>query len=436
MLEWLSNLLIVISPLRARTSHPAAPLAKTLARYEESLQALSETPKSQVDVLLARNQVDHTIRRELSISVDVIQRIEQLDQQLRSKAGLFSAENLALWREIIHPDEKAWWWVIDKQSAEKDKQNNLPWEIASGTLLVLTTPLLLDIIKRLWNGAPDAVSVLGTLLTLLLTASPLVKQGRQIATALFQSVIKLRPERQPRVMAWMSLTAFLLMLFLQQWVLPYPLATYYNNRGIVAHVKGNIQDATELFQRAAALNPDRVVPYYNLAEAYQQIGFSKQAQGWYEKAIERDSNFAPAYQGLGQVYNENGDFIAAERILTAGLQAVFTSDEVTMKVTKYGLLSHLGWSYFGQNKLDLAQEVLLDALALEPDLKILGDSQGVEYRLALPHFYLAQIYELAGDVENAKLQWEECMRFLDAGDLRQKERVLIAQQHLNMLETK
>lgn len=437
MFEWLSDLLQTVLASPARSAPLQISLAEALARYEQSLGALSDDAETQLGVLLARDHVDNAIRQAQPVSASEIQSIGQLDAQLKSKIVAFPAERLTLWRDITHPSESAWWWWGDKKSTERVQQNNLPWEILTGTLLVLTTPLLLDILKRLWNGAPDVVSVFGTLLTLLLTASPLVKQGRQIVTALLKSISGIKPERHVRVMAWMSLVVFLVILALQQWVLPYPLATYYNNQGVVARTQGNIQKAEGLFQRAAALNPDRVVPYYNLAEAYQQIGFSKQAQEWYEKAIQGDANFTPAYRGLGQVYNESADFNAAEQVLVAGLQANFViDDEITEKITKYELLANLGWSYFGQGKLELAQTYLLEALALEPELKTLGDTQGAEYRLALPHFIMAQIYEQASDVPNAKQQWEDCLRFLDAGEIRQRERILIAQQHLQALPVK
>jgi tetratricopeptide (TPR) repeat protein len=437
MFEWFSDLLHTVLASPAHSTPSQITLGDALARYEQSLRDLDDDAEKQLAVLLARDLVDNAIRQAQPVSVSAIQNLGDLDDQLKSKIITFPAESLTTWRDITQPSERAWWWWGDKKSAERVEKNNLPWEILTGTFLVLTTPLLLDILKRLWDGAPDIVSVYGTLLTLLLTASPLVKQGRQAATAISKFVFRITPKRQSRFMAFTALIIFLVMLVLQQWVLPYPLATYYNNQGAVARNQGNLQQAKNSFQRAAALNPDRVVPYYNLAEAYQQIGLSKQAQEWYEKAIQGDVNFAPAYRGLGQANNENGDFAAAERVLMAGLQATFTSsDEVTVNVTKYELLANLGWSYFGQEKLDLAKAICLEALALEPELKTLGDTQGAEYRLALPHFILAQIYEQASDVPNARQQWEDGLRFLDASDIRQRERILTAQQHLLALPTK
>jgi len=437
MFEWLSELLEAVSTLRVRNAPLPVSLAEASARYEQSLQALSIDPKSQLDVLLARDQVEHAIQQHQPISFSVIDAIGQLDTQLKSKIITFSAEHLVIWRDIIHPTEKAWWWWGDKKSIERVQQNNLPWEIAAGTIMVLSAPLALDILKRFWDGAPDTVSILGTLVTLLLTASPLVKQGQNIVTSVLKSVFGVQSSRQPKVMTFMAGFAFLVLLLFQQWVLPYPTSKYYNNLGMTARAAGNIQRAETLFQRAVALNPDRVVPHYNVAEAYQQIGFSTQAKAWYEKAIESDASFAPAYRGLGQVYNEPGDYSAAERIFTAGLQANFVSDDdITEKVTKYELLANLGWSYFGLEKFDLARSTLTDALALEPELKIFGDAKGVEYRLAIPHYYLAQIYEQLGDVASARLQWEESLRFLDLSNWQQRERYMVAQERLQALENK
>jgi tetratricopeptide (TPR) repeat protein len=235
----------------------------------------------------------------------------------------------------------------------------------------------------------------------------------------------------------MSLSIFLLLLVVNQWILPYPMAEAYNNSGVRELAQGNLAAARQSFLRASALNADRVVPYYNIGRAYEEAGSLNEAGEWYQRAIEEDANFAPAYRGLGQVYNEQSQYAAAEEVLIAGLaMSMDEVEEVTARITRYELLANLGWSYFAQGKTELAQQVLISALKMEAELKQIGEARDAEYRRALPHFYLAQIYEEAGDLPNAILQWEECLRFLDANDWRQQERHFIAQKHLQALTEK
>jgi len=406
-------------------------------KYIHTLRALNGEPENWLALLIARDQVDDALANIEPLRLAVIQEIGNLDIQLRAKISQIPHEQLVLWREVIHPPEYAWWWWEDIKSKGHAKSTDLPWEILTGTFLFLSTPLIVEIIRRLWDGAPDTISILGTLLTLLITASPLVKQGHVVIQWILKSSQQRKLHYQAKIMALMALIVFLALLGIQQWLLPYPLATYYNNQGVRAQAGGNLALAQQSFRRSAALNPDRVVPYYNIAQAYEQTGLVDKAEEWYQKAIEEDVNFGPAYRGLAQIYNEQNKFAAAEDVLVAGLAAdTANTGSLAHQVTRYELLTNLGWSYFGQGKMELAQQSLLRAIEMEEELKQIGDARGAEYRLALPHYYLAQIYEQAGDQPNAILQWEECLRFLDAADWRQQERYFIAQEHLQILTGK
>jgi tetratricopeptide (TPR) repeat protein len=366
-----------------------------------------------------------------------VEEISKLDSELRTKLHLIPHEQVATWRQVFRPPQDAWWWWEDKNSIERAQRKDLPWEIIAGTFLLLSTPLVLDVIKRLWDGAPDTISIFGTLLTLLITASPLVKQGRLAFQWVLKSVPWLKEQDHAKAMAWLSFVIFLLLVGTDQWLLPYPLATFYNNTGVEAQAAGNLARAQDSFRRAAALNPDRVVPYYNIARGYEQTGLLKKAEEWSQKAIEEDASFGPAYRGLGQIYNEQAEFAAAEEVLIAGLATTMSGvDEVTAEVTRYELLANLGWSYFAQGKTELAEKTLTSALEMEDELKGMGEQRRSEYRLALPHFYLAQIFEQTNDLPNAIIQWQESLRFLDEADWRQHERYLIAQEHLQRLKEK
>jgi tetratricopeptide (TPR) repeat protein len=420
----------------ARMSKPIS-LTRAQEKYDQALHALDRKPDGWLAVLLARDQVDDALSNEYpSLSLAVIQQLNDLDQELREKLPEMPQEQLVSWKAMIHPSATAWWWE-DKLTTEQNKQKEHWWEILTGTLLLLSVPLIAEIIKRFWDSTPDTISIFGTLLTLLLIASPLAKESRSAVLGVFKYLPWIKVQNHAKVMAAMSIMVFLVLLLIKQWLLPYPLATYYNNQGIRFQTEGNLVQARQSFQRAVAMNSDRVVPYYNLARAYDQTGLISKAEEWYQKAIEQDTKFVPAYRGLGEIFNNQGKYGDAEKVLIAGLSAITSGiNETSNTVTHYELLSNLGWSYYAQGKIELAQEALISALKLEHDLRELGNNTGVEYRLALPHFYLAQIYERNNDLANAKLQWEESLRFLDKDDLHQQERYLIVQQHLQALTGK
>jgi len=412
-------------------------LSDARKKYAHALNTLDTKPDGWLAVLLARDQVNIALSNERSfLSLPVIEQINELDKQLREKLENVSQEQLANWKETIHPATTSWWWA-NKVIVEHNTRKDLWWEILTGTFLLLSVPLVTDIIKRFWGGAPDTISIFGTLLTLLLTASPLIKEGRSVILAVFKSLPWFKMQHQAKTMASMSIVVFILLILTDQWLLPYPLATYYNNQGVKAQLEGNLTRTRQSFQRAVAMNPDSVVPYYNIARAYEHVGLINKAEEWYQKAIEQDSEFVPAYRGLGQIYNDQGKYGDAENVLIAGLSVTINdTNEVSTTVTHYELLSNLGWSYYAQGKMELAQETLISALNLEQELAEIGDKTGIEYRLALPHFYLAQIYEQTNDSVNAIFQWEESLRFLEKEDWRQQERYWIAQQHLQALAGK
>jgi len=414
--------------------------AQALEDYSDALRAMQDgkpmpTTREVIAALTARDHLQTLIADKTQDGPEALLRLFQLDNELRGQAPrIEKVIKLAEWRASLAPPETAWWWLSDKQGAERQKRDTVWLEVLTGTFLVVTTSLALEIIKRLWEGVPDTISILGTLLTILLTTSPFVKQGRELTQALLARLPFARASQHAGIMAIMAGTTFAVLLVVRLWLLPGPLTNYYNNRGVTAARTGNLSLAEQMYRRAAALNPDRVVPTHNLAEAYRNHGLDDKAVELYQQIIERDASFTPAYRGLGELLNQQGEYAAAERVLIAGLNVrAINADGATEKATRYELLANLGWSYWEQKKLKLAQGALEGALDLEAELKTLGAARGMEYRIALPHFYLAQLYEQAGDVDRAQQQWEDSLRFLNQTDWRQRERYLITQEHLQTL---
>ena len=407
-----------------------APLAAALTHYRQMLAALDAEPQTLLAVLLARDRVAVALPCSRALAAAQVKELVALDGQLRRCLETDLPQELSQWRTAMHPDAAAWWWVVDQKTAVQEKQNDLPWVLLTGILWMLTVPLALEIIKRLWDGAPDMLSVLGTLLTLIITGSPLFKRGQELAEWALQRIPWLKPRFRAEAMAALAALAFVLVLVGRVWIVPQS-AMYYNNRGHAELRAGNLAAAQQTFRRAVALDPERVVPYQNLADVYQRIGRLDEARSWYQKAIERDLNFAPAYSSLGHLYNTQGEYAQAERVLLAGLDYVEQLADPNLKtLTRYQLLADLGWSYLEQEQLGLAQTALEAALALENDVKAWGEKQGVECRLSLPHYTLAQVYEQLGRSQDARQQWEESLRFLDPENWADREMLETALQHL------
>ena len=412
LFRWLTGEGVQPPPPPQPTAPTRPPLGVALEDYRQTLDALGDNSQTLLPVLLARDQAEAALGETKPLPVDSARQLVGLDGQLRQRVAEPALESLPDWRRTFHPPDTHWWWLLDQETEEREKKNDLPWVLLTGTLLLLTATLTAEILKRLWDGAPDFVSIFGTLLTLTLTASPLVKRGQELAQWFFERISWLKPRFRAEAMASIAALAFVIVL-LARLLLP-QLAIVYNNQGFAALQAGNLTKAQQKFQRAVALNPDIVVPYYNLADVYQRINRPDEAQAWYQKAIERDLDFAPAYRGLGHLHNTQGEFEQAESVLLAGL--TYLGGETGEKedvVARYELLADLGWSYFAQEQHQLAQKALEEAIDLEAQIERFEDEEGAQYRLALPHYYLAQIYEQLDRPADAYQQWEDCLRLLE-----------------------
>jgi Tfp pilus assembly protein PilF len=376
----------------------------------------NEETQTLLRVLLARDALT-AARAEMDVlPPPPAQRLLELDTRLRERATDLPLDALPDWRQTFEPSEAAWWWRLDERVAKREQQNDLPWVLLTGTFTLLTAALTTEILTRLWDGAPDVVSVFGSLVTLALTASPLVKRGCELGGWMVDHVLKFKLRYRAEALA--ALTGLVLVIVLGIRLALPPVAVLYNNQGFAARQTRNYARAQRKFQRAVALHPDNAVAAYNLAEVYAHLREPEKAQTWYQHAIAADLDFAPAYRGLGHLYNEQGKHAEAEAVLEAGLAVVGESPKAKADiVARYELLADLGWAYVAQGKSDLAQRALEDAIGLEDDLKRFEEAEpgDVAYRSPLPHYYLAQLYEETEQLEKAKQAWENCLRLIDPG---------------------
>ncbi len=416
-------------------TNDSSPLSTTLDAYAHALDALDDDAATLLPVLLARDAVEAARQEVEPISAAQAQRLVALDAQLQAQAAHRSLEALPDWRQTLDPPASAWWWRLDERVATREAANDLPWALLTGTFTLLTAALTTEILTRLWDGAPDTLSIFGSLLTLTLTASPLVKRGRDLGAWLVARLPKLKLHHRAEALAALTGLAFAIVLMIRL-ALP-AVAVAYNNRGFAAKQAQHYAQAQRRLQRAVALHPDNAVAAYNLAEVYGRLREPEKAQTWYRHAIAANLDFAPAYRGLGRLYNGQGKHAEAKSVLQAGLAVVGESPTAQADiVARYELLANLGWAYFAQEHATPAQRALEDAVALEDALKDFEDAEpgDVKYRQALPHYYLAQLYEAAGDPQAAYAAWESCLRLLRPGWAGNMAWRIEAQEHIQELQ--
>ncbi|XP_028620915.1 tetratricopeptide repeat protein 7A [Grammomys surdaster] len=82
-------------------------------------------------------------------------------------------------------------------------------------------------------------------------------------------------------------------------------------RGRLAEVKGSFEEAEQLYKEALTVNPDGVCIMHSLGLMLSQLGHKSLAQKVLRDAVERQSTYHEAWQGLGEVLQDQGQNEAA-----------------------------------------------------------------------------------------------------------------------------
>ncbi|NET74369.1 MAG: hypothetical protein F6K62_26705 [Sphaerospermopsis sp. SIO1G2] len=135
-----------------------------IARYEASLKNIDQTG-SAIDieqvlaVLNARDAVQEALKDEKNIPNSRLQKVIELDQNLRNKSELITkvinkqtADQLQFWRESIQPNPEAWWWKLDTIAPHPWDQLDWLWIIFSIFGWTANISLLANIATRFLGG--------------------------------------------------------------------------------------------------------------------------------------------------------------------------------------------------------------------------------------------------------------------------------------------
>lgn len=159
---------------------------------------------------------------------------------------------------------------------------------------------------------------------------------------------------------------------------PHPRSEAYRT-ALRSMQKGDYQAMLAFLDQALALQPDAADLYYYKGEAYRLLENTNQALKSYQRALELDKAFAPAYLGMGRIAASSNRIAEAQNYFQKAISLDAGYAEV----------------YLEQAALDLQKQEPEAALsALKTAAVSLPDS-------TLLHFYMAQAHLLAGDYQAA-----------------------------------
>lgn len=395
--------------------------------YSNKLELLENSSEGLLAVLLIRDQLQDAISfKDELYPDDALKRLVKLDQRLNTV--LLKAKNiqrLPEYRKTFSPVEDHWWWYIDQEASTQEKKKYLLWNVGTVLLVIVSSALTMEMVKRLFVGTPDTISFFSSALSLALTSSVFTVKGRELWQQLLERIPQL--QRQTYIKDNFVIAFIIFLLVLGTWIIGGPgIAKYHHNRGM-AFININPTQARRHFQRAAELAPDKAPPCYVLGRLYEKdAGQIDKATVWYEQALERDLTFLASYNALGRMYILQKKYDSAIWILKTGLRKAekFAKDSVKSNITmlcRYRLLQNLGWAYYAHQQYKLAQETLEQAVAAE---KKIANSSPTEKNIpdAPAHYFLANTLDsLGGLEEKACKHWDMALRYSQGSEFLYKE---------------
>lgn len=190
------------------------------------------------------------------------------------------------------------------------------------------------------------------------------------------------------------------------------LAVLSNELGLKNHHNDQLLMAQKYYQIASWLNPNYPQPYYNLAWLCDEsLDDTACAEQRFQQAVLR--GLPDAYPELARLHLQQGDLEAALKETWACLEH---SD---YDGVRSACLKNRGWVRWEQQRLEEAEADLRNAIALAPDS---------------PHAYclLAQVLETKGNKKEAKVAWQNTLKYSEYNVPEQDKCMGLARKHLLM----
>jgi tetratricopeptide (TPR) repeat protein len=346
----------------------STPLDPLLADYDAAVATLAEQndPATMLTALLLRDKVARLLPN--GANQGAVLDVEKTDRKLKDASWQVPEAQWQSWRRTVTPTAERWWWYLDGERSSALQKRDLPWVVIAGLLMTGAAGIAIEIARRLWSSGLDSFTVIGAGAALALAGVPISKHSREAAGWLLGKFFPTTPHRGPKL-AGAALGSFLLVLLFALVGLPV-LGTLLNNWGATLLNRGDLAGASRAFSHAATLNPTYATAYYNLGQRYALIGDYDQAVLLHTKALQVDDRLILAYSGLGHALILQGKPVKAIAVLRTGLSlagegqsSVCTEVDPELCVA---LWADLGWAYLEAKRHREADEVLKQALALNP----------------------------------------------------------------------
>ncbi|HEV7921135.1 MAG TPA: tetratricopeptide repeat protein [Thermoanaerobaculia bacterium] len=169
---------------------------------------------------------------------------------------------------------------------------------------------------------------------------------------------------------------------------------------------GDFKQAIVLMNEALRAKPDEIDLRFELGSAYERGGDSKAAEKIFLEILGKNPEHAATLNYLGYMWAESN--VNLERA------AEMLNQAVTQEPHNGAYIDSLGWVYFRQGKLDLAEKYLTDATRLLP-------------RDATVHEHLGDVFAKRGDLTRALSAYRAALDLEPEKKDEEKLRVKIAE---------
>lgn len=164
----------------------------------------------------------------------------------------------------------------------------------------------------------------------------------------------------------------------------------YNNLALLCQELLDDECVNSSYKKLFKLNPNTWEGHYGLGSFYDDRTEYELAEIQYKLAIQNSNGDPQPLNNLARLKNITGDYNAAVALALEGLQK--TKDPESQAT----LYKNLGWAKLGQKKYSEAKEYLEKAIKL--------DSKRTD-----AYCLLAQVHEMKGEINHARISWEVCL---------------------------